>query len=180
MTRSTIQDTDRESIAEFVAAHWGCPLIVTYGQCFYPHQEQGFIERREGRIVGLLTYRVHDDQMHLLTLNSTVEGTGIGTSLILQALETARTQGWRRIWLTTTNDNVRALGFYQRLGFRLVAVHPGAIDEARKLKPQIPEIGLHDIPIRDELVLELWLKPYLPAPAQHAATCADGSGRGTP
>jgi hypothetical protein len=57
--------------------------------------------------------------------------------------------------LITTNDNVDALRFYQRRGFRIVAVHPGAVDVSRReLKPQISEIGDYGIPIRDELVLE--------------------------
>jgi len=56
----------------------------------------------------------------------------------------------------TTNDNLRALGFYQRRGFRLASLRPGAVDEARRtLKPEIPEIGDDGIPIRDELDLEM-------------------------
>jgi hypothetical protein len=50
---------------------------------------------------------------------------------------------------------VDALRFYQRRGFRLVALHPGAVDDSRRrLKPEIPELGEYGIPIRDELVLE--------------------------
>lgn len=40
---------------------------------------------------------------------------------------------------------------------RLVAVHQGAVDAARRLKPAIPLIGKHGIPIHDELELELEL-----------------------
>jgi hypothetical protein len=46
------------------------------------------------------------------------------------------------------------LRFYQRRGFRLAELHVGAVDEARRLKPTIPTIGDHGIPLRDELVLE--------------------------
>ena len=67
------------------------------------------------------------------------------------------TAGCRRVWLITTNDNLRALRFYQRRGFRLVAVHPNALARSRELKPSIPEIGLDGIPLRDELELELTL-----------------------
>jgi Acetyltransferase (GNAT) family len=68
-----------------------------------------------------------------------------------------REAGCRRVWLITTNDNLRALRFYQRRGFRLVAVHPDALARSRELKPSIPEIGLDGIPLRDELELELLL-----------------------
>ena len=63
--------------------------------------------------------------------------------------------------MTTTNDNLRAVQFYQRLGFRIVRVNVGAVDEARKIKPQIPEVGQTGIPIHDELVLELRIEPSL-------------------
>jgi len=63
-----------------------------------------------------------------------------------------------RIWLVTTNDNLEALRFYQRRGFVLSALRPGAVDEARRgLKPQISAVGEFGIPIRDELELELRL-----------------------
>jgi hypothetical protein len=59
--------------------------------------------------------------------------------------------------VTTTNDNLAALRFYQRAGFRFAELRPGAVSEARSLKPSIPETGNDGIPIRDEidLVLEL-------------------------
>ena len=62
--------------------------------------------------------------------------------------------GASTLWLLTTNDNLDALRLYQRHGFRLAALHPGAIDAARRVKPQIPVVGRHGIPLRDELVLE--------------------------
>lgn len=58
------------------------------------------------------------------------------------------------LWLVTTNDNVDALRFCQRRGFRLRALRAGAVDESRRtVKPEIPEIGDHQIPIRDEIEL---------------------------
>lgn len=57
--------------------------------------------------------------------------------------------------MPTTNGNVDALRFYQRRGFRLSELHPGATAAAREtLKPGIPLLGNHDILIRDEIILE--------------------------
>ena len=53
----------------------------------------------------------------------------------------------------TTNDNLRALRFYQRRGFRLKELRPGAVNDARRLKPQIPLYGADGIPMRDEIEL---------------------------
>ena len=56
--------------------------------------------------------------------------------------------------VTTTNDNLNALRFYQRRGFRITAVRPGAVDEARRTKPSISTSGEDGIPIHDEIELE--------------------------
>jgi acetolactate synthase regulatory subunit len=64
-------------------------------------------------------------------------------------------QGLVRLSLPTTNDNTDVLRFYQRRGFRIVAVCPGTADQARVVKPQIPLVGQHGIEIYDELELEL-------------------------
>jgi ribosomal protein S18 acetylase RimI-like enzyme len=72
--------------------------------------------------------------------------------------KSATLKGCRRLWLITTNDNTDALRFYQKHGFMLVAVHRNAIEESRKLKPEIPLIGNNNIPIRDEIELEMMLE----------------------
>ena len=66
-------------------------------------------------------------------------------------------QECRRLSVVTTNDNVRALGFYQRRGFILSAFRKGAIEKSRRIKPEIPELCCDYIPIRDELELVLRL-----------------------
>jgi len=163
MSRSPITDADRRELAAFIEDHWYSPMVMSHGQAYYPHQEQGFIERQDGAIVGALTYRVDGESMEILTLNSTVVGQGIGTSLMLNAIERARSSACNRIFLTTTNDRLRAIGFYQRLGFRMMAINLGVVDEARKTKPEIPETGERGVPIHDEIVMELAVEPYLDA-----------------
>lgn len=161
MTRSEAQDSERGEIAEFIERHWHSRVVMSRGRAFQPHAEGAILERVEGRIVGLLTFHIDDEGMEVLTLNSTLEGRRIGSSLMLDAIETARKRGCHRIFLTTTNANIRAIGFYQRLGFRMVAINLGVVDEARKTKPEIPETGELGIRIRDEILLELEIEPYL-------------------
>ena len=102
-----------------------------------------------------------DDALEVLTLNSMLEGERIGSALMLLAIEDARKRNINRIWLTTTNDNIAALAFYQKLGFRMTAVNLGVVDEARKAKPEIPQVGFEGIRVRDEVVFELPIKAYL-------------------
>ena len=66
--------------------------------------------------------------------------------------------GCGRLWLITTNDNLPALRFYQRQGFRLVALYTNALAETRRLKPTLPLIGLNGIPLRDEIELDIILE----------------------
>jgi len=163
MSREEIKDADRGDVARFIEEHWYSRIVMSHGRAFYPDQEQGFIERRDGEIVGLITYHIENDAMEILTLNSTLEGARIGSSLMLNAIEATRRQDCKRVWLTTTNDNLRGIGFYQRLGFRMVKINLGVVDEARKVKPQIPTYGERGVRIQDEIVMELLIEPSLHA-----------------
>ena len=108
-----------------------------------------------GDLDGVLTYVIDGEDCEILTLHAEPRHTGAGTALIEAVERLAAEAGCTRLWLITTNDNVDALRFYQRRGFRLTAVHAGAVDLARaRLKPHIPELGDHGIPLRDELELE--------------------------
>jgi len=70
------------------------------------------------------------------------------------AIEALRAAGVDRAWVVTTNDNLGALALYQKVGFRLTALRPGAVDAARRaLKSSIAAIGEHGIPIHDEIEL---------------------------
>ena len=70
-----------------------------------------------------------------MSLDSLQEGQGIGTNLVEEIIQEAREAGCQRLFLPTTNDNLRALGFYQKRGFELVSIRRGAVNEARKIKP---------------------------------------------
>jgi GNAT superfamily N-acetyltransferase len=108
--------------------------------------------------VGLITFYIKSDTCEITSLDSLQENKGIGTRLIQAVAGEAVKSKCKRVFLVTTNDNLRALGFYQKRGFRITAVHSSAIDEARKVKPAIPHIGLNGIPLRDEIDFELLIK----------------------
>ena len=105
----------------------------------------------------MITYRAEGNACEIVTLNSLVEGRGIGTALVQAVREVAVNAGCKRLWLITTNDNLTALRFWQKRGFWLVRVHRNAIADSRRLKPEIPLTGEHGIPIRDEIELEIVL-----------------------
>ena len=148
---------DRTWLPTFFAERWGADLIVAHGVAYIPSQLDGFVAEINADVVGVLTYRIEDDACEVVSLDSLQSGRGIGTALIAAIHTHAQATGRNRLWLITSNDNLNALRFYQKRGFVLVAVHRGAINTARMLKPQIPLIGEDSIPIRDEIELEIIL-----------------------
>jgi N-acetylglutamate synthase-like GNAT family acetyltransferase len=99
---------------------------------------------------------VNGSQCEVLTLHVDEAGRGVGTALVAEVKDIAGRAGCARLWVITTNDNVDALRFYQRRGFRLAALYTGAVDECRtRLKSEIPTVGDHGIPLRDELELDV-------------------------
>ncbi|HTL53053.1 MAG TPA: GNAT family N-acetyltransferase [Planctomycetota bacterium] len=146
---------DRDWVRQVLTEHWGAAVIVNRGRVHQADRLPGLVAMDAAEPVGLLTYHVENGQLEVVTLNSWVEGQGIGTALLEGAEAVARSQDCRRLWLVTTNDNVPAIEFYQRRGLRLVAVHRGAVNEARKLKPQIPTHGIGGVPMTDELEFAL-------------------------
>jgi GNAT superfamily N-acetyltransferase len=148
--------TDRDWIERFLDEH-GSRRVARAGELVAPLDHPMLVaETGDGRPAGLVTYIVTGDDCEILTLHAVEQWQGVGTALIAAVREMAARRGCRRVWLVTTNDNVDALRFYQRRGFRIASVRPGAVDDARRdLKPEIPAVGQHGIPLRDEIELEL-------------------------
>jgi DNA-3-methyladenine glycosylase I len=124
---------------------------------YYPQDLPGFVVLYLGEKVGLITYNIIEHNCEIVTIDSTHPSSGVGTALIEAVKDIAIKSGCKRLWLITTNDNMNALRFYQKRGFRLVAVHNNALEQSRKLKPEIPMLGNHGIPLRDEIELEMIL-----------------------
>jgi GNAT superfamily N-acetyltransferase len=157
-----VRDADRARVDQLIEERWGTPLVAVHHTLYRPSELPGFLALVGGKIMGLVTFRVEAHSCEIVSLDAIVPRTGIGTILIEAVAKAARLAGCRRLWLVTTNDNLDALRFYLRRGFRLAAVHPGAVDDARRLKPSIPELGDFGIPIHDELELEQMLGPAAP------------------
>ena len=150
MTIREREAADRDAVERFLSERHSA-RVARLGELVDPLDHAALIaERDDGSLAGVLTYVVDGDSCEILTLHVADQWTGVGTALIAAVERKAR-----RLWLLTTNDNVDALRFYQRRGFRLAEVRPGGVDESRaRLKPEIPETGEYGIPIRDELILK--------------------------
>ncbi len=152
-----LTQNDHHRLRQFWVDQWGADVMIIHGEVYRPDQLDGFVVEEHGEWTGLITFRCKEGEMEVTSLDSLREGQGLGTKLIDLVVEEARNRQCKRLVLITTNDNLHAIGFYQKRGFQMAAIHRGAVDEARKVKPSIPKIGAHGIPMRDEIELEMVL-----------------------
>lgn len=153
-----LNDSFRPVIRQLLVLEWGGPMIVTKGNLFDASVLPGIVAVEGNQLLGCLLYQTQGCEFEVVMLQSIEEHCGIGTHLMNAAVDMAKKADCTRLWLITTNDNTTAIRFYQRYGMHLAAAHIGSMISAREsLKPTIPLLGADDIPIRDELELELLL-----------------------
>jgi ribosomal protein S18 acetylase RimI-like enzyme len=153
-----LTENDRAWTEQIEAESWSEPRVARLGELIDPTQLPGFLALLDGERAGLASYAVRGDECELVTIRSLHEGRGVGRALLDSVRNAAIDAGCARLWLITTNDNLRALELYQRWGMEIVAFHRHAVTEARRhLKPSIPELGANGIPIVHEIELELRL-----------------------
>lgn len=146
------QPADLAWIHTALVETWGSARIVVNGDIVDATRHPCLIA---GDNAGLLVFRDHrPDGVEIIAMEAFAANKGIGKQLLDHLIRESTERGKRYISATTTNDNLPALRFYQRAGFRVFDLRAGAIDLAReRLKPEIPETGCEGIPIRDELEL---------------------------
>jgi len=159
LRRLTSDDLSR--LRQFWIKHWGADFMVVHGEIYRPEQLSGFVVEADHEWIGLITFVIREHETEVTSLDSLREGKGIGTQLMNAVVAEARQQNCKRLFLITTNDNLNALDFYQRRGFELVKIYRGAVNESRKIKPSIPLTGDNNIPLRDEIELEMSLRGRL-------------------
>jgi GNAT superfamily N-acetyltransferase len=143
-----------DDVAGSLVRSWGGTAMAVHGQLYDAGALPALVAVRDSETVGVLTYVVSGDSLEIVSCDAHPSGRGSGRALVDAVVDLARSLSLRQVWCTTTNDNLPAIGFWQALAFSLVAVRPGAVEAARKLKPSIPRHGYRGLPIRDELDLE--------------------------
>ena len=136
---------------------WRGTEVARKGELINALELDGFAALDDLQPVGLLTYAVVGDELEVVTLQAEREGEGIGQALMDAARDRAEKLGLRRMWLVTTNNNVRAIRFYLRWGMDLAALHRDAVARSRLVKPSIPLTDVDGVAIRHELEFELVL-----------------------
>ncbi|MFH1825409.1 MAG: GNAT family N-acetyltransferase [Candidatus Firestonebacteria bacterium] len=153
-----IKSVDIDWIKTIFNQRWGGDFIITRGKVHKPETLSGFIAEVDSKKKGLITFKITDKEMEIISLDSLLKKRGIGTMLVSRVIGLAKNQRIKRIWLITTNDNLNALRFWQNRDFRLIKIYPNALTISRKLKPGIPLVGEDGIPLRDEIEIEKFIK----------------------
>jgi GNAT superfamily N-acetyltransferase len=150
-----VTNTDRQVVTEFFTKQWGSSEMVISTGIYYCDELDGLaVFGDNDEIIGLLTYVNRGEEWEIISLDSVIENKGVG-SLLLESFEKkVKEEGGTIIKLVTTNDNLRALQFYQKRGYVIAGILVNAVEKARTIKPQIPLIAENGIPIRDEIILQ--------------------------
>ena len=153
----TISSENRKEINDFIMSHWFSTVMVVSGELVDMTILNGFVMYEGEKIIGLITYRIKASKCEIMSLDSLMENQGIGTTLVKKVIEIAMYNKCNKIKLITTNDNINALRFYQKLGFDMTKIYHNALDISRKLKPSIPLLGEFNIPLKHEIEFEMEL-----------------------
>lgn len=136
-------------LKEFIEKYWNSVYMVYKGKLINMLEIRHVMVRNtEGAIIGLLCYYQERNCFHVVSMNAVEPNKGIGSALIEQLYMLAVKEGISHLQVETTNDNVVAIGFYQKMGFDIIAIRLNEVENQRLLKPEILLIGYHNIPIR--------------------------------
>jgi ribosomal protein S18 acetylase RimI-like enzyme len=137
-----------------VRSTWG-ESVVRHGEVVDPADGELLGAYVEDEIIGVATYALRGHECEVVAIEAYQERQGIATALMDEIRARAVAADCSRLWLVTTNDNVPAIGFYQKWGMDLAVLRRDSMTDARtRLKPSIPETGYEGIPIRHELEFE--------------------------
>ncbi len=144
-------DTDRPAAQALFARDFRRMEVVAFGETVPLGGAEALIADMQGEIGGALAWRLRQGALHILALATDPmwQRAGVGGYLVAEAELLARRRDAGEMVVTTTNDNLPALYFYQRRGYRMSAVVLAGIPAG----PDGPHAGFAGIPVRDELRL---------------------------
>jgi ribosomal protein S18 acetylase RimI-like enzyme len=147
---------EKADIRKFVRQFWGEEEQLTFDRKFCVSEQPAYAAKVGMKTVGFVSFVEDEDDLIIVALAVQAEhqGLGIGHALIEKVDSEARRRQKRKLLVSTSNDNLPALGFYQSVGFQIFEVKPNVIAEKHG---QILA-GIGGLPMRDELRLQKILR----------------------
>jgi len=142
---------DHKEIKRLVQLFWGEQDQLTFDKLFTVAELPAFVAKVSKEVVGFVSFAEVLDDLIIVALAVLPEyqGMRVGSNLIARVEGEARTSRKKKILVSTSNDDLPALAFYQSLGFQLYEVKPNVIAEKHGELMK----GIGNLPIRDELRL---------------------------
>ena len=153
-----IEKTQKDNNAVLdIIKRWGSyDFLVSRGKIYRAEDLDGIIVYDNKKIIGLGLYYIKNNECEIVLMETFIQNKGIGTKIIERIKEIGKNNDCKRIWLITTNENINAIKFYQKRGFHFSNIYKNAIEESRKINPEIPKEE-NGIEIRDEIEFEIIL-----------------------
>ena len=127
-----ISNKTRNLVNQFFIDNWFSTDMSIRGKIIDGTKLDGFLLQENETIIGLITYTFFEDICEIVSLDSKKENIGIGSALLKEIEKIAIDNQCKKMRLITTNDNMRALQFYQKRGYCLTKLYPNAMEEVRK------------------------------------------------
>ncbi len=147
--KSTTVANEQETIGKLVRLFWGEDEQLTFGRRFRISKTSVYIAELKDEILGFVAFARLGDALIIVALGvlPMYQNCGVGRKLMEQVEIEARKQGKKKLLVSTSNDDLPALAFYQHIGFKIFDVKPNVIAE----KHGKVLIGIGGLPVRDEL-----------------------------
>ena len=157
---STASNTQKQIVEAQAEETWGELKIVVHREMFDLRELPFLVAISDtGDVLGYCYYRFSTEtEIEIMAVETMLKNSGVGSKLIESMIELAKHRGCKRLYLTTTNDNICAIRYYQRRGFSICGIRLNELDYSRELKPSITLTGDNDIPIMHEIEFEISLE----------------------
>lgn len=151
ITKASTEE-ERSCIREFVERFWQEQTQLTFDEKFVVTKLPAYIAKVKSQTVGFVAFAEKEDSTIIVALGvlPQYQNAGIGKGLIEAVEDEAKRLHKKKLLVSTSNDDLPALAFYQRLGFQIYDVKPNVIAEKHGAILK----GIGGIPIRDELRLQ--------------------------
>ncbi len=149
---------DKTAFLALMMRHWGSHRMMI-GLRVYDCAELPLhgLFSPSGELLSVASWAMDGDIAVLCALHALSPGQGAAIQLLDAVKAAAKAKGATRLRAMVTNDNLPAMAFYQKQGFRFSGLYVEAIDHYRSVIPTIITTGHQDIPVRDALELEIAL-----------------------
>ena len=150
-----VSEGEKSAVRKFVRRFWGEEKQLTFDRKFAVAELPAYVAKVRDCVKGFISFSPTSDALIVVALGvlPRYQYCGLGSRLIKKVENEARRLGKGKLLVSTSNDDLPALGFYQSHGFQIYQVTPSVIAE----KHEKILVGIGGLPVKDELRLQKML-----------------------